>query len=175
MHLLDINKSACGNINQFEVNGECDVLLHGTTHETHFAAVIKCGFDHLLHPVDVAGERCRNDAAITMFVEQLSEHSAHALLARCMTMLFSVRAVTHQQANTNGGCQFTQARKVCSTVVDRREIKLEITRVHDDTLGCVDDDCVCVRHRVRHGQELNIKRSDVDALTITNSDKACFL
>ena len=89
-----------------------------------------------------------------------------------MTMFFSIRAVTHQQANANRGGQFSQACEVGSTIINWGEIELEVARMHNHTLRSVNDDCVCVWHRVSNGQELNIERADIDALTITHCDEA---
>ena len=44
--------------------------------------------------------------------------------------------------------------------------------MHNHSLRSVNDDCVCVWNRVSNGQKLNIEWADIDALTVTNCDKA---
>ena len=108
MNLFDINEHACGNADEFQINGKRNVLLHRTTHKSNFATAFHGSFDHLLHTVNMAGETCGNDAAIAMFVEQLTQHGANTSLAWRMAMLFGISGVTHEQTNAHSRRQFTK-------------------------------------------------------------------
>ena len=161
MNLFNIDKHAWWNVDEFQINCKRNVLLHRTAHECHFAATLHCSFNHLLHAVNVAGETCGDNAAVTMFVEQLTQHCAHASFAWRMAVFFCIGGVTHQQANAHCCRQFTETRKICAAIINWSEIKLEVTGVHNHTLWCVHDDGVSMGHRVGNRQELNIKWPNV--------------
>ena len=120
--------------------------------------------------MNVAGKTCRNDAACFVLGEQLSQHHTNRLFRWRRAALFGIGAVQHEQSNAVAGCKRTEACQVCATIVHWREVNLEVARVDDDTLWGVQGNCMCIRHRVRYGNELNVKWPDATTLIVFDGD-----
>ena len=101
-----------------------------------------------------------------MFVKQRAQHRADGLLTRCVTALFGVGGIAHQQTNTRSGGDGADARQIGAATVDRCEIEFEITRMQDDALRSVHRHRERVGHRVGDRDELDVERTDVAPLVV---------
>ncbi len=124
--------------------------------------------------MNVAGKTCGDDALVFVFGKQLAQHHADALFRGCRTTLFGVGAVEHQQANAVSCSKRTQASQVGASIVHWSEVDLEVARMNNDALRCVQCNGMCVRNRVGDGNELHIEWPNASTLVVDNGDQLGF-
>ncbi len=83
-----------------------------------------------------------------------------------MAAFLGIRRIREQQTHTGRAGDLTEPGQVGAASVHRREVEFEVARVHDDSLGGVEDDGVRLGHRVGHRQELDVEGPDPHALAV---------
>ena len=116
--------------------------------------------EHLLHAMDVRGERGDDDAAARSR-EKIGQRAADAALRRAMPGDERVRRVAQQREHPllavarEGG-------QVGGATIDRRVIDLEVAGVDDRSDGRADGQAEGVDDGVRHLNRFHAKRADFD-------------
>jgi len=121
--------------------------------------------------VDVAREAGDDDPVLRVLDEDLAERLADRPFAAAETGLLGVRRVREQETNPDRVGERADAGEVGQPAVDRREVELEVPRVEHDSLGGVEGDREALRHRVRHGDELDVERADPPSFAVGDRDQ----
>ena len=122
----------------------------------------------------MACKTCCNNALGFVFGKQLSQHNTNAAFAWRRTPFLGICTVEHEQTNSIASGQCTKSSQICSAIINRCEIDLEVARVNNHALRSVQRNCMCKWHRVRYRYELNIKRSDATTLIVDNRNQFGF-
>ena len=143
-----------------EVAGDVQVLPHRAADERDLAVALDCDVDGLLHAMDVRREG-RDEHASRTLRDDLAKGLADDALGLGHARPLGVRRVAEQQVDA-AVPELRELADVRLHAVDRRVVDLVVACVHDPAAGRVDRDRDRVRNRVRHADELDPERADLD-------------
>ena len=116
----------------------------------------------LLHPVHVRGERRDEDPALAPR-EDLAERLPHHALGLRDAGPLGVRGVAEQEVDA-AATDLGELADVGALPVDRRVVELVVARVDAAAAGRLEHDRGRIRDRVRHADELDPERAEVDGI-----------
>jgi hypothetical protein len=143
---------------------DVDVLAHRPAHERHLAPVRGSRVYDLLDAVDVGGEAGDDDAALAA-EEELLELGPDDRLARRVARAIGICRVAAQQQQPLAP-QLGEARDVRRDAVDRRLVELVVAGDQDRAQVGVERDGGRVGNRMRHVDELDLERAELEALAV---------
>ena len=117
------------------------------------------GVEHLLHTVDVGGERGDDDAALGG-AEEVLEHGPDVLLQRGEAGDLGVRRVRHEQVHTLFA-EAGEGAEVGDAAVERQLVHLEVTGVQDVSGAGADEHGQGVGDRVVDGDEFEVEGAEL--------------
>ena len=143
-----------------EVAGDVHVAPHRTADDDNLAAGVDADLDRLLHAVDVRRE-ARDENAPAARRDDLPERLADDALAPGEARALGVRRVGEQKVDT-AVAELGEATDVGAQPVDRRVVELPVAGVEDQAGGGLDRDPDAVGDRVRHADELELERAELN-------------
>ena len=143
-----------------EVAGDVHVPAHRPADDDDLAAGVGRDVDRLLHAVDVRRE-ARDEHAAAALRDDLAERLADDALGTREAGPLRVRRVAEQQVDA-AVAELGQPADVGAQAVDRRVVELPVAGVEDAAGARLDRDADAVGHGVRHADELEPERADVD-------------
>ena len=163
---FDIEHVTVAQLDLAHVTGDLQVALHRPAERGDLAARRDTGVDHLLHAVDVGSKTGHDDAAPVLVADDVAELLADHAFGLRVAVDFRVRGVAHQQSDAVVLRQCADLGEIGGASVDRGEIELPVTRMHDHALRCVEGDRHRVGHRVRDRDHLDVECADGPAFTV---------
>ena len=143
-----------------EVARDVHVAAHRAADDDDLAAGVDADVDRLLHAVDVRREARDEDAAAARrddLPERLADDALGAREARAL----GVRRVAEQQVDA-AVAELGEPADVGAQPVDRRVVELPVAGVEDAARRSSRSRCRRVRDRVRHADELEPERPELD-------------
>ena len=145
------------------------VAHHPAPDERDLAIELRREIHEDLHPVD-AGREGGDDQLAGRAREDFLERVNHLALGSGEAAPIDVRAVGEQREHALAA-ELREAMHVEVLAVERCLVDLEIAGVHDDARGRVDRERDAVGDAVRDANELDLERSDGDAVVRTHGDE----
>ena len=147
-----------------EVARDVRVLAHRAADERDLAPAVDRDVGGLLHPVHVRRERRDEDLAFALR-EDLAERLADDALRLRHAGPLRVRRVAEQEVDA-AIADLGELADVGALAVDRRVVDLVVAGVHDPAAGRLEDDRDGVGNRMRHPDELDAERAEVERLVV---------
>ena len=160
--LLRLDEHALGHLDVAQLAADVHVLLHRPPDQHDLAAQRVGGVDHLLHAVDVGGERGHHDPALAAR-EGLFQVGADRRLRQRPAGPVGVGGVAEQQQDALAA-QLGQAGDVRRDAVDRGLVELVVAGGQDRAQVAGDGVGEHVRDRVGQLDRLHHERAGVDLL-----------
>ena len=151
-----------GDVHVAEVARDVRVLPHRAADERDLAPAVDPDVGRLLHPVHVRGERGDEDPALAAR-EDLAERLAHDALGLGDAGPLGVRGVAEQEVDAEAA-DLREPADVGALPVDRRVVELVVAGVDDAAARRLEHDGGRVGNRVRHPDELEPERAELDRL-----------
>ena len=155
--LLDLDHVAVVHVEDPEPARGLDGVAHRAAQEADDPLVAEGRVDHLLDPVDVAGE-ARHHHDRGRLRHDVVQHRTDAAFAGRVARLLRVRRIRQQQVHAGAGF-LGEAVQIGGPPVDRGRIQLEVTGVQQGAVRRVDRDGHPVRDRVRDVVEAHRERA----------------
>ena len=155
-----LDEHVLGHLDVAEVARDVHVPAHRPTDDDDLAPGVDSDVDRLLHPVDVRCE-ARDEDPATADRDDLPERLADDALRAGEPCALGVRRVPEEQVDS-AIAERGQAPDVGAQTVDRGVIELPVAAVEDEPGAGLDRDADGVRDRVRHADELELERPQLD-------------
>ena len=160
--LLRLDQNVLRHVEVAELPGDVEVLAHRAADDRDLAADLDGDVDRLLHPVDVRREGDDEDPALAKRDQRAKRFSDEPLGAGHPRPL-GVRRVAEHQVDAEVP-ELRQPADVGLEAVDGRVVELPVARVDDPAGRRLENDRDAVRNRVRHADEVQRERADLDLL-----------
>ena len=159
--LGNVNERSRGDLHVTEIIRRLHDIEHRSAGQGNLSAVRDRVINDLLHAVHVRREGRNDDTALFIAQKDIVKRLTHRNLGGGISRPFGIGGFAHEKQNALL-TQLTESRDIHDIAVDRRQIKLEVTRMQDHALGRMHRDRAGVGDRVVDTDEFHVHFARVD-------------
>ena len=157
-HLAGIDDEALGNFDVAEVLGNLSALHHGTTDDSHFAAMLAGQIEGDADAEDGGGEAAEEELLLGLREDLVEPGNDGALAGRVAGAIDICRVL--QQGQHAALAVFGEGVQVEGVAVERREVDLEVAGMDDDADRRFNGQGHAIHQRVGHADGLDGERAE---------------